>query len=156
MRSGGNLVRKGKIMLSTEQLAARKGGIFSTDAAAVLGLSKYRSPVQVWLEKPGQSEAADLSGIEAVRMGHVMEPVIARLYQDRTGHDLRFLGDYTGWHPTHSFMGSHYDYEVTGVKLVECKNFSSMRRREFGEAGEGDVPVDVLVQCIHEATVYGT
>ena len=143
-------------MLSTEQVIARNAGMFSTDAAPALGLSKYRTPVQVWLEKTGQAQPVDLSGNEAVQMGHVMEPVIARLYADKTGHELRYLGEYTGWHPEYQFMGSHYDYEVTGSHLVECKNFSANRRNEFGEEGSGDVPMDVLLQCIHEATVYQT
>ena len=143
-------------MLSHQQIESRKSGLFSTDAAPCAGLSKYRTPVQVWLEKTGQAEPVDLSGNEAVQMGHVMEPVIARLYADKTGHDLRYMGDYTAWSEVHPFMGSHFDFEVTGSHLVECKNFSAMRRKEFGEAGTGEVPMDVLLQCIHEATVYGT
>ena len=143
-------------MLNNQQLEARKSGLFSTDAAGALGLSKYKTPVSVWLEKTGQTEPPDISGIEAVKMGNIMEPVIARLYSEAVGTPIVYLGDQTRWHKSKKWMGSHYDYGLgDGSKLIEIKNFSTMRRKEFGENGEGDVPVDVLIQCIHEAAVSG-
>ena len=142
--------------LSLNQLEARKGAMFSTDAAPALGLSLHSTPVRVWLEKTGRAEPVDLSDNEAVQMGHVMEPIIARLYAERTGHDVRYLGDRTMFSRDIEWMGSHFDYEVVGSHLVECKNFSAMRKRDFGDEGTGDVPMDVLMQVIHEATVYQT
>ena len=143
-------------MLNEFQLEARSRGLFSTDAPGALGLSKYKTPVQVWLEKTGQVTPADISHIEAVKMGNVMEPVIARLYQEAVDAPIVYLGDQTRWHDTKTWMGSHFDYGLEdGTKLIEIKNFSAMRRKEFGENGEGDVPMEVLIQCIHEAAVSG-
>jgi len=140
--------------LTAEQIQERKSGLFATDAAPVLGLSKYSTPVQVWLEKTGQTEPRDLSDNEAVQMGHVMEPVIARLYEDRTGLSLDHI-DYGLRHKDFAFMGSHFDYKIAGKpQLVECKNFSSNRVNEFGENGTDEVPMDVLLQCVHEAAVF--
>ena len=45
--------------------------------------------VEVYLEKLGQKEIADLSGIEAVQMGLVMQPAIAREVERRTGIETR-------------------------------------------------------------------
>ena len=142
-------------MITKEQIAERKNGLFATDAAPALGMSKYRTPVAVWLEKTGQAEPEDLSNIEAVQMGNFMEPHIAALYRERLGVRLDPL-PVTLYHPKHSFMGSHFDYVAPGKKLVEIKNFSAMRRKEFGENGSKEVPMDVLIQCIHEATVFQT
>jgi putative phage-type endonuclease len=142
-------------MLTQDQIEERKTGLFATDAAPALGMSKYRTPVDVWLEKTGQSEPANIGHIEAVQMGNFMEPVIARLYTERLGVKLDPL-PISLRHPKHSFMGSHFDYLAPGKKLVEIKNFHSMRRKDFGENGSTEVPMDVLIQCIHEATVYGT
>ena len=140
--------------LTTEQLAIRQRGIFATDAAPALGLSKYRTPVQVWMEKIGEPMPFEES--EAMKMGHIMQPVIARLYEDRQDVRLRDMQGVTLWSQEHAFMGSHFDY-VTGDNkvLVECKNFHPARQKEFGEDGSDDVPMDCLVQCVHEAIVFG-
>ena len=53
-------------------------------------------------------------------------------------------------------MGSHFDYvRATNAALVECKNFHPMRMKEFGDDGSDDVPMDCLIQSVHEAIVYG-
>ena len=143
-------------MLTQQQIEERQNGIFSTDAPAALGFSRYSSPADVFMRKTGQMAAPDLSANEAVQMGNFMEPVIARLYEERQGIALMQL-PITMWHPTHTFMGSHFDYKQKNAnKLVEIKNFSATRRGEFGENGSDEVPMDVLIQCIHEATVFGT
>ena len=41
------------------------------------------------LEKQGKKEIPDLSGVEAVRFGHIMQPVIGRLFQDKHGIELK-------------------------------------------------------------------
>lgn len=134
---------------------SRLDGIYSTDAPAALGVSKYRTPVQVWLEKIGQDLPADEPEREEVQMGHVMQPIIGRLYEQRTGRRVRDLDGVSMQHSTIPWMRSHFDFEVAGEKrLVEAKNFAIQRMREFGEDGSGDVPWDCLVQCIHEAAVY--
>lgn len=48
-------------------LEFRKEGIGGSDAAAIVGLSKWKSPYQLWLEKTGQVEAEDISDKEVVR-----------------------------------------------------------------------------------------
>lgn len=60
-------------------LAARRGGIGSSDAAAVLGESKWRTPMQVWADKKGLIED---EGVQTaiMRRGHAMEEVVAREY----------------------------------------------------------------------------
>ena len=40
------------------------------------------------LEKLGVKEREDISHIEAVQMGHVMQPIIGRLAQDKLGMEL--------------------------------------------------------------------
>lgn len=154
-------------MLTLSELQTRKGGIFSTDAAACLGMSKYGSPVSVWMEKVGIAEE-ELSGddeeeksavakrAEEMSMGLIMQPVIGKLYESRTGLRLRDLDGVTMFSDTVKFMGSHFDFQVGSERrLVEAKNFNDMRKREFGEPGSDDVPMDCLVQCLHEGFVFG-
>ena len=46
----------------------------------------------VVLQKIGLAEPPDLSEVEAVQMGHVMQPIIGRLAQERLGIELKEIG----------------------------------------------------------------
>lgn len=70
--------------LSTEEwLAIRRTGIGASEAAAVLGVSPYSSPLRVWGEKIGA--LAPLEETEAMRWGRLLEPVIAEEYSREAG-----------------------------------------------------------------------
>lgn len=56
---------------------ARKDGVGGSDVAAVMGISPWKSPLEVWLEKTGRAEPPDLSGKESVEWGTRLEPLIA-------------------------------------------------------------------------------
>ncbi|MFQ2833206.1 YqaJ viral recombinase family protein, partial [Aeromonas caviae] len=67
--------------LTREQwLAIRKLGIGSSDAAVAVGLSPYKCPLSLWLEKTGRKEPEDISHKEAVLWGIELEPVLAQVY----------------------------------------------------------------------------
>ena len=110
---------------------------------------------EVVLTKLGKLEIPDLSDIEAVQMGHVMEPVIGRLAQAKLGVELTKIEEAVT-HKTEPWLRSHFDF--TGSKdgkqiLVECKNYSSAVRGKFDVAGIA--PVSDVAQIIHEAAVMG-
>lgn len=135
----------------------RKVALFSTDAAPALGLSQYgRTPAKVWAEKRGLVEPEDISGRPEVRAGLYLQPVIARMHQDDTGDTLKSLDKLVIMAQPRGFpMGSSFDfYNVTTNRLHEIKNFNDRRRKEFGEPGSGEMPQDVLIQCLHELAVY--
>jgi len=110
---------------------------------------------EVILTKQGKMEIPDLSGIEAVQMGHVMEPVIGRLVQDKLKIELTKIEEaYT--HPKHTWMRSHFDFggRENGQKiLVECKNYTMAVRSKFDDSGLA--PAADVAQVIHEAAVMG-
>ena len=79
--------------LTREQwLTIRKLGIGSSDAAVAIGLSPYKCPLSLWLEKTGRKEPDDLSQKEAVLWGIELEPVLAQVYAKRTGYRVRRVG----------------------------------------------------------------
>lgn len=107
------------------------------------------------LTKLGKLDPPDLSDVEAVQMGHVMEPVIGRLAQAKLGVELTKIEQYVT-HPKESWLRSHFDF--TGTKngkqiLVECKNYSSAVRGKFDVTGIA--PASDVAQVIHEAAVMG-
>ncbi len=64
-------------------LAERRTGIGGSDIAAILGVSPYRTAVDVWMDKTGRAEPQPES--EAMYWGNVLEDVVAREYSLRTG-----------------------------------------------------------------------
>uniref|UniRef100_UPI00193103D1 YqaJ viral recombinase family protein n=1 Tax=Caenibacillus caldisaponilyticus TaxID=1674942 RepID=UPI00193103D1 len=76
-----------KEMSHDEWLRERRKGIGGSDAAAILGLNKWKSPIQVYMEKIGEIES-DVSS-EAAYWGHVLEDVVAREFSKRTGKKVR-------------------------------------------------------------------
>jgi len=109
----------------------------------------------VVLEKLGRLEIPDLSGEEHVQMGHKMQPVVAKIFEEQHGAYLR-EADYPLTHPKHSFIKSHFDYISDGGDyLVECKNYNAGSIQYYSDPDE---PVRVsegdYAQCLHEATVH--
>ena len=52
-------------------LRMRSGGIGGSDAAVIAGLSPWKSPYELYLEKTGEAAAPDLSDNERVYWGTV-------------------------------------------------------------------------------------
>jgi predicted phage-related endonuclease len=110
---------------------------------------------EVILTKQGKLEIPDLSGIEAVQMGHVMEPVIGRLASEKLEVNLEKIEEALT-HPQHPWLKSHFDYhgKLNGETiLVECKNYNAAVRNKFDDSGL--IPAADMAQLIHEAAVYG-
>lgn len=70
-------------MLDEKQLALRRTGITGTDIGAILGLSEFRSPMDVWRDKTGRSTPEDLT--PALKRGIYLEDGILRWYEADTG-----------------------------------------------------------------------
>lgn len=108
------------------------------------------------LIKQGKLIPEDISDVEAVKMGHVMEPVIGRLAQEKLGIELTKI-DLAYDHPKEGWLKSHFDF--AGQKdgktiLVEAKNYNAAMRNKF-DPDTGLMPSADLAQCVHEATVFG-
>ena len=63
-----------------EWLQERKYGIGASDAASILGMSKWKSNQQLWEEKVGIREPEDISDKPYVQYGHDAEPYIRGLF----------------------------------------------------------------------------
>jgi predicted phage-related endonuclease len=111
---------------------------------------------EVVLTKLGKMEIPDLSDVEAVQMGHVMEPVIGRLAQAKLGIELTKIEE-SLTHPKEAWLRSHFDFvgkEDGKAILVECKNYNAAVRNKF-DAETGIIPAADMAQLVHEATVFG-
>ncbi|WP_316672977.1 lambda-exonuclease family protein [uncultured Tolumonas sp.] len=136
-----------------EWLQIRSTGIGSSDAAAAIGLSSYKCSLSLWLEKTGRQLPEDLSEKEAVVWGTVMEPVLAKMYAERTGRKVRRVNAVLQ-HPEHPFMLANLDREVitehgTGVLEIKTAGFYSAQLWDDG------VPVAYQCQVLHQLAVTG-
>jgi len=109
---------------------------------------------EVYAEKIGIKPLDDLSDVEAVQMGLVMQEPIMREYARRK--QLPFKdADYMLHHPKHTFLASHFDYiSEDGQTLYEVKNLGIHQRKKYGDDGSTDVDVGYRVQCLHESLVH--
>jgi predicted phage-related endonuclease len=128
----------------------RNSAIWSGDSRKVAN----GKAVDVILEKQGKKELPDLSHVEAVQMGHTMQPLIGRLFQDRMGIELKDA-DYAITHPKHDWFRSHFDFiSADGSTLVEAKNYNAMVRNQF-DPDSNRIPDADYAQLIHEAACHG-
>jgi hypothetical protein len=105
------------------------------------------------LEKLGLKEPPDLSDVEAVQMGLVMQPVIGQLASAKLGIELK-EADYALTHPKEVWLKSHFDFISTdGQTLVEVKNYNAGVRNKF-DAEANIIPAADMAQLIHEAAVH--
>jgi len=105
------------------------------------------------LEKLGLKERPDLSQVEAVQMGHVMQPIVGRLAQDKLQIELKDA-DYALTHPKEGWLRSHFDFiSADGKTLVEAKNYNAAVRNKF-DSEAGIIPAADMAQLIHEAACH--
>lgn len=140
--------------LTAEQHQSRSRGLGGSDAAAALGLSKYKTPVKLYLEKIGEIDDEDATE-GPLYWGGVLEDIVATEYVKRTGNKVRRRRD-AFVHPEHDFMLAHIDRSVDGQrKVLECKTSTDWLADKWGPSGSDDVPDDYLVQVQHQLACTG-
>lgn len=122
-------------------LEQRRTGIGGSDIAAILGLSRYKTPLQVWREKRG--EVIDDADNAAMRWGRYLEPVVRQAYADETGREV-LLPSGILRHPTRPFMVASLDGFTEDRRVFEAK--TARTAEGWGEAGSDQVPQAYLLQ----------
>lgn len=141
----------------------RPWGVGGSDVGAILGLSPYRSPVDVWLEKVSPTVAGTQSGhhdqlLDQVgcqglgaahatrglsksgvsdelhlRFGQHLEPFVAKEYERVTGHTTHEHGS-TVHHRAHKHLFAHVD------RLVSTDGSPVLK-------AAGQICTDTLLEC---------
>lgn len=126
-------------------LELRRKGIGGSDVSAIAGLNKYKSAIQVYLEKIGEWPAEDSAG-EAAYWGNRMEDVIAHEFQQRTGIKVKRRNAILQ-HPKYPYMIANLDRVIVGENAgLECKTASEYLKDDW--QGE-DIPNAYMLQIQH-------
>ena len=147
-----------KIVTSTENLPYedwleyRKQGIGGSDAAVACGISRYKSPVELWLEKTGQLPAQEAG--EAAYWGTQLEPLVRAEFTRRTGieatHTMQLLQSVE-----YPFMLANLDgtceHPDFGPCIFEAKTASAYKAKEW----DNSIPEEYLLQIQHYMAVTG-
>jgi putative phage-type endonuclease len=137
-------------MLTIEQIALRRKGLGATDAAVVLGLSPYKTPYELYLEKMGRKEDEAILPESCLRLRHAHEETIAREYAFQKEVKLKRVNK-TIIHKQLPFMLCNLDRVVIGQKkIIECKSSTGWKRAEWGETGSDIAPIQYLIQVQHQ------
>lgn len=135
-------------------LLARTTGIGGSDVAAILGLSKWKTPLQVYQEKRGEIEPQ--ADNDAMRWGRYLEPVVRQAYADETGNEVRVLDELVR-HPANDFMIANLDGFVLPTsgprRVFEAK--TARTGEGWGEPGSDQIPQPYLLQVQHYMEVSG-
>lgn len=122
-----------------------------SDAAAVLGVSPWLSRYRLWCNKAGVEQPPDLSAIDYVYFGTLLEPVVARVFAERAQKKIR-VARKLFIHPRYSFVAGHIDRDVLGENaFLECKTANAFDYRLWGKSEEGveAVPEYYVAQIDH-------
>lgn len=130
-------------------LAERRTGIGGSDSAAACGMSKWKTPLELFLDKRGEFETPEN---EAMRWGSLLEPVVRQEYADRTGRSVEVPRGIVR-HPKTGFMILTADGIADGRRLYEGK--TARASEGWGEEGSGDIPVEYVFQVQHGMYVTG-
>lgn len=139
----------------SEWLAFRNDGVGGSEVSAIMGISKYRSPVEVWMEKRGLKEPQDLSDKEAVEWGNRLESIIRDKFSE--GHPE--LGVHESPH-TFVDRGRPWAHaNLDGMAVDESGNWGVVEIKTVGKNREDDwadgVPDYYLTQVTHYLSVTG-
>lgn len=137
-------------MLTVEQKEIRRKGLGATDCAVVMGLSRYKTAYELWLEKTGRAEEATILTDDRLHLRHAHEETISREYARRRNVKLRRVNQ-TIFHKRLPFMLCNLDRVIIGQKkIVECKSASGFMRGHWGETGTDEAPIEYLLQVQHQ------
>lgn len=145
------LTRISTVGMSREDwLERRRHTIGGSDAAGIVGLSRYATPYTVFLDKTGR--LPDKADNEAMRQGRDLEDYVAKRWEEATGKKVRRLQAML-YNPAYPFAHADVDRMVVGEDAgLECKTTATLDIRQFSGV---EFPEKYYAQCVHYMAVTG-
>ena len=132
-------------------LEERRKGIGGSDAAKVMGLSRWGGPLSVWQDKVNGIRD-DISNLEAVHFGAVLEEVVAREFAAREGLKVHRINGIVS-SKEYPFMLASVDRKISGRNAgLECKTANAFKADEWAD---DRLPEEYYAQVQHYNAVMG-
>ena len=135
-----------------EWLDWRKKGIGGSDASVCCGFNKYKSPVELWMEKTSQLPYQEAG--EAAYWGTQLESLVREEFTRRTGIEVTLVKQLLQ-SEDHPFMLANLDgvcqHPIYGATIFEAKTSSAYRSSEWIDA----IPDEYILQVQHYMAVTG-
>jgi putative phage-type endonuclease len=122
-------------------LAKRRKSLGGSDAASILGLSKWTTALDIYLSKT-DDDYRDESNYAMYR-GRILEPAILQMYSDATGLAIERPREMF-YHKDCEFISATLDGIAARTIVVDAKTARS--KNGWGEPFTDDVPLDYLIQ----------
>lgn len=135
-------------------------GLGASEVAAALGISRWKAPITLWLEKLGLSPRT-MSG-EPAEWGHKLEPIIRAEYVERHGVEVH-IPKQSEFHPEVTWARATVDGyvyvpdehgELSRSHSLECKTVGLRLADDWGDDVRS-VPDYYLVQAVWQMWVTG-
>lgn len=147
-----------KILASTENMSYeqwleyRRKGIGGSDASVVCGINRYKSPIELWLDKTNQVPVEEAG--EAAYWGTLLEDVVRSEFSKRTGINVKQV-HYILQSEEHPFMLANLDgiceHPELGTCGFEAKTASAYKASEWDDG----IPDEYQLQVQHYMAVTG-
>jgi len=143
------------VSLTPEQIAERREGLGASDASAAVGLSPWKTPLRLYLEKLGEAGEEEHEDALHLQMGHALEPVALEQFCRRTrlsiGDRQKKIVD-----PDWSQRWVTVDAISSDGGYVEAKSTGFANPAEWGdELEDGAIPMHYLIQAQHGLACSG-
>lgn len=144
-------MRVSTVKMSYEEWKAqRRKGIGGSDAAASLGLNRWKSPLRLYMEKIGEIDSE--VDTEAAYWGNILEDIVAKEFEKRTGKKVQRVNAIL-IHPEYQWMIANIDKKVVGENaILECKTTSVWNKDEWKD---NEIPQEYIIQLQHYLAVTG-
>lgn len=143
--------------MNTQFLNNRKSGIGGSDIGAILGVSKFKTAVDVYLSKT--TEQQEESNAEHLYWGHALEAPIIDRFQQETGLKIQPQPEIKR-HPEHDFMLANADALIIDSQgnpegILEIKTSSAYNTKEWGAEDSDNIPLAYIAQVQWYMAVFG-
>lgn len=139
--------------LTPEQIEERLDYITGSDAAVILGLSPYTSPVELWQYKTRMAVPKDISDNPSIKAGKKLEPVIREWFAEETGKSVVQAPDLI-IHKSYNWMAGNIDGKIEGESAIfEAKTASIRMSHEWGPVGDNTIPDYYYCQVAHYVAI---
>ena len=135
-------------------LAHRKKGIGGSDIAAIIGVSQFKTALDVYLSKT--TDQPEQQG-EHLYWGHALEnPIIDRFIRDTGANVIR--QPEMRRHPDYEWAIANADALITNSDTIEAileiKTSSAFKSREWGADDTDEVPIEYIAQVQWYMWIY--